>query len=307
MRARQAVVVSAWALAFAAAASAQTTGDARIAGKVVDEAKKPIPDVVVRAQLTGTAGQLQTKTNNRGDWTINNMAGGMWDLEFSKEGYAPAKTTVELKGDQQISGAVVTLARPAPDPNVILQEEWKRAVGLLQGGKPAEARKVYEDLLAKYPTVAQLHDGIARTYAMENQVDKAIEQSRLAVEKDPSTPHFKVLLGDLLLEKGEKAEGEKILDSVDLTKIEDPGSFVNLLIIKINDKKAEEAIALGEKLVAQFPKETSLFYYRGRAYLLANKLPEAKADLEKFVATALPDARELPDARKVLEQLKGVK
>jgi hypothetical protein len=37
------------------------------------------------------------------------------------------------------------------------------------------------------------------------------------------------------------------------------------------------------------------------------KLPEAQADLEKFVAGAAPDARELPDAKKVLEQLKAAK
>jgi hypothetical protein len=48
-------------------------------------------------------------------------------------------------------------------------------------------------------------------------------------------------------------------------------------------------------------------YYRGRAYLAAKKMPEAKADLEKFVAAALPDSRELPDAKKILEQMKDIK
>jgi hypothetical protein len=36
-------------------------------------------------------------------------------------------------------------------------------------------------------------------------------------------------------------------------------------------------------------------------------MPEARADMEKFVAGAPPDARELPDARKILEQLKTIK
>ena len=59
--------------------------------------------------------------------------------------------------------------------------------------------------------------------------------------------------------------------------------------------------------MTQFPTETSLYYYRGRANLAAKKLPEAKADLEKFVAGAPPSARELPDAKKILEQMKDVK
>jgi hypothetical protein len=36
-------------------------------------------------------------------------------------------------------------------------------------------------------------------------------------------------------------------------------------------------------------------------------MPEAKADLEKFVAAAPATARELPDAKKILEQMKDIK
>jgi tetratricopeptide (TPR) repeat protein len=309
MRVRQAGVRLACTVAIVLMAGAgfAQSGEARIAGKVVDEEKKPLADVTVKAQLAGQARPLQTKTNKKGEWSINNLAGGAWEIEFSKDGFTTQRANVELKPDQHITGAELVLARPAPDPNIHLQAEWKRAVGLLQAGKIPEARKVYEDLLDKYPTVAQLHDGIARTYAVENQVDKAIEQSRLAVQKEPDNAVFKVLLGDLLMEKGEKAEAAALLDSVDLAKVEEPGSFINLMIVKINDKQVDEAIALADKLMARFPNEKSLYYYRGRAYVSANKLPEAKADLEKFVAAALPDARELPDARKILEQLKDVK
>jgi uncharacterized protein HemY len=109
------------------------------------------------------------------------------------------------------------------------------------------------------------------------------------------------------MEKGEKAEAQKILESIDLAKVEDPAPFINLAIGKINDQKPDEAIALLEKLMARFPKDVSLYYYRGRAHISAKKLPEAKADLEKFVAGAMPDARELSDAKKILEQLKDVK
>ena len=183
----------------------------------------------------------------------------------------------------------------------------KRAGEMFQNKQIAEGRKIYENLLAKYPTIHQLNEFIGRTYAAEGNFDKAIEYIRIAVEKDPANMGAQVFLGDLLMEKGDKAEAQKMLDAIDLTKVEDPAPFVNLAITKINDQKADEAIALLEKLMARFPKETNLYYYRGRAYLSAKKLPEAKADLEKFVASAMPDARELPDAKKILEQLKDVK
>lgn len=314
MRARQGIVTLAFAVAAFTASAATwsawaqgTRGEARIGGKVVDDAGKPAANVVVKAELAGQMPPLQTKTNNKGEWSLNNLAGGTWDLEFTKEGFAPTRVTLELKPDQRISSMEVKLERPGPDPNAEIQAEVKRAAELFQNKQIAEGRKIYETLLGKYPTLHQLHEFIGRTYAAEGQYDKAIEHVRIAVDKDPENVQAKVFLGDLLMEKGDKAEAQKILESIDLTKVEDPAPFINIAIGKINEQKSDEALALLDKLMARFPKDASLFYYRGRAYLSAKKLPEAKADLEKFVSMALPDARELPDAKRILEQMKDVK
>jgi predicted Zn-dependent protease len=89
--------------------------------------------------------------------------------------------------------------------------------------------------------------------------------------------------------------------------MKDPTLFINSAITSINAGKPDEAIATLDKLIKQFPTQGNLFYYRARALIVAKKMPEAKADLEKFVSMAAPDARELPDAKKLLEQLKDVK
>ena len=77
--------------------------------------------------------------------------------------------------------------------------------------------------------------------------------------------------------------------------------------LRFHNQEVTDDFALLGKLMTRFPNDASLYYYRGRAYLAAKKVPEAKADLEKFVSMALPDARELPDAKKILEQMKDVK
>lgn len=287
-------------------ALAQTRGQGRIKGKVVDETGKPAQDVIVQATLAGKTPPIQTKTNSKGEFELKDMAAGKWEVVFLKDGYAENRNAVELEDNQRIEGVTVNLAKPV-DPTAEINAELQKAAALAQGQKLPEARKIYEDLLVKYPTVHQLHQFIARTYAAESQYDKAIEHLRIAVEKDPADMDSKVLLGDILMEKGEKVEAQKLLESVDLTKVQDPFPFINLAINKINEQKADEAIALLDKLIAQFPKQPSLFYYRGRANISLKKLPEAKADLEKFVAAAPADARELPDAKKILEQLKDVK
>ena len=118
---------------------------------------------------------------------------------------------------------------------------------------------------------------------------------------------MKTYLIELYTLKGDKVEAQKLLDSIDMTQMKDPTLFINSAITSINAGKPDEAIATLDKLIKQFPTHGNLFYYRARALIVAKKLPEAKADLDKFVSMATPDARELPDAKKLLEQLKDVK
>jgi predicted Zn-dependent protease len=143
---------------------------------------------------------------------------------------------------------------------------------------------------------------LASMYAAEGDAAKGLEHIKLALEKEPENVDFKVLHADLLMETGEKDAAKKILESVDLAQVKDMRVFVNSAINDINAGKADEAVALLTKLMAQFPNEATLLYYRGRAYIVATKLPEAKADLEKFVAAA-PTAPQAADAKRLLEQL----
>ena len=59
---------------IATVASGQVRGDGRINGKVVDEQKQPMQDVIVKATMTGQNQPLQAKTNKKGEWTINGLA-----------------------------------------------------------------------------------------------------------------------------------------------------------------------------------------------------------------------------------------
>ena len=228
MRGRQAGTMLALVLGiatFAGAAWAQeTSGEARIAGKVLDAQKKPVQDVVVRAKL-GAAAPRQAKTNNKGEWSINNLAGGMWEIEFGKEGFGTQRITLDLKPDQRIPNIDIILEPPPADPNAEIQAEVKRAGELFQNKQVAEGRKIYENLLAKYPTIHQLNEFIGRTYAAEGNFDKAIEYVRIAVEKDPANIGAQVFLGDLLMEKGDKAEAQKVLDAIDLDQNRGPGAI----------------------------------------------------------------------------------
>lgn len=313
MRARRIVTVLACVLAFGVAPGAQDRGKARAQGKVVDEQGKPLQDVIVAAVMDGFDKPFQqSKTNNKGEWRIDNLAAGKWKFIFGGKQDLEEKAVDVQVGDGGTVGVPdVTLGKPV-DHQAFVSGELQKASQLMQTRQPAEARKIYESILSKYPQMpaefrGQLHGAVAQTYGAENLAPQALEHLKQAMTLDPSNTDIQLVYGEMLIQAGQRAEGEKILLSADMTKVKDPFPFMNIIITMINEQKSEEALALLGKLMTQFPADNSLYYYRGRAHLSAKKFPEAKADLEKFVASAPPEARELPDAKKILEQLKDAK
>ena len=293
-------------LAVAVPGLAQSRGNLRITGKVLDAAGQPVADAQVRAAKRGeTQPQVfNAKTNDKGEYSIRDLAPGEWVIEAMKEGVGTKEAAVTLVAEERSKSVDLTLAKAAPvvDPSVEINAEHQRAVGLAQSGKIPEARKVYEDLLSKHPTVFQLHAMLANMYAAENNTAKGMEHIKIALEKDPENVDYRILSAELMMESGDKEGARTILEAIDVTKAKDPRAFTNLAINQINAGKSAEAIDLLTKLIAQFPNDKSLLYYRGRAYIAATRLPEAKADLEAFVAAA-PTAPQAAEAKKLLEQL----
>jgi Tfp pilus assembly protein PilF len=313
MRARRTAIALACALALGAAVSAQDRGKTRAQGKVVNEQGEPLQDVIVAAVKEGFDKPFQqAKTNNKGEWRIDNLASGKWKFYFGgKEGLEEKAVDVDVAESGTAAVPEVKLGKPV-DHQAVLNADIQKAAELMQTKQPGEARKIYESILSKYPTIdaqfqGQLHGAIAQTYAAENAAPKAVEHLKKAIELDPSNTDLQLVYGEMLMAMDQRDEAEKVLLGVDMTKVKDPFPYINIVIARINAQKPDEALDLVNKLMTQFPTDASLHYYRGRAHLAAKKLPEAKADLEQFVAGAKPDARELPDAKKILEQLKDAK
>jgi Tfp pilus assembly protein PilF len=316
MTARRMAIVLIGVLALSAVTAAQNRGKTKAQGKVVDEQGAPLGDVIVAAVMDGMDKPFQqTKSNNKGEWKVENLAAGKWKFFFGgKQGLEEKSVDMEVGESGTVDVPDVKLGKPV-DHDAVIKGEIEKAADLMKGGKAAEARKIYEDILAKYPQAqppfrAQVYGAVAQTYVAENNAVGAAEQLKKATEADPSNTDLQVVFGEMLMQSNDpaqKAQGEKLLLGLDISKVKDPFPYMNVVIGQINAQKPEDALALLNKLMTQFPTDSSLYYYRGRANLAAKKLPEAKADLEKFVAGAPPSARELADAKKILEQMKDVK
>lgn len=285
---------------------AQSRGNLRINGRVLDAAGQPVVDAQVRAAKMGEAQPevFTAKTNKKGEYSLNGLAPGEWVIEAAKEEVGVHEQKTTLTADVRTTTLDITIAKPEPkvDPSVEINTEHQRAMGLAQSGKVAEARKIYEELLLKYPTVYQLEAMLANMYAAEGNAAKGLEHIKIALEKEPANVDYQVLAAELMMESGDKEGARKMLDSVDITKVKEARAFTNAAINDINSGKHAEALALLTKLIAQFPDDKSLLYYRARAHIGATQLAEAKTDLEAFVAAA-PTHPQAADAKRLLEQL----
>lgn len=297
-------------LSLASIASAQEwKGLGRVAGKAVDENKKPIEGVTVKAMMPASdnRGPETSKTNNKGDWAVGGIAGGQWALDFEKEGYKTVSISVVVRESVRILPMEIVMKKAEPaavDPNIALRAKLEEAAALMNAQRYADARAIYEALLKEHPTVNQLKPLIARAHYGEGNKDKSLELLREASAADPDNVELKMLLGNLLMETGKDAEAKALLATMDESKVTDPIVYVNIAIAAINDNKHADALPWLDKAVTRFPEHADAYYYRGISYLATGKTAEAKADLEKFVGMAKPDAPELPIAKKILESMK---
>jgi predicted Zn-dependent protease len=300
------VVVVAVVLACAMPARAQVRGQGHMMGTVKDESGQPVEGVQVKALKQGETQTLTDKTNKKGEWAFNGLASGQWNLDFVKDGYETRSITVPFSEVQRQPPVDLTIKKKVVqvDPNALIKDQLQKAAPLMEAGKFAEARAIYESLLQQYPTAWQIEPLIARTYVGEHKPDEAITHLQNVLQKDPDNVDIKLLLASVYVEQKRTDDAEKVLDSIDMAKVKDPVVFLNAGITLINQNKAAEALPIFEKVVANYPTDAEGFYYRARCELALGKFPEAKADLQKFVAMPGADPAQVEDAKKILEQMK---
>jgi tetratricopeptide (TPR) repeat protein len=301
MKSFRSAILLVMALLIASEAFAQGRG--RIEGRVVDAQGQPLVGVLVKAQKVDNPQEVaEAKSNEKGQFRLERLSNGQWRVEFQQAGLEAEPVVTEVANNRAPEMAV-TMTKP--DPMVFINAELQRAAKLMQGGDIPGARAVYEALYLKYPQPFQFPFAIATTYAAEKNFDKALEFAKIAAEKDPKSVDVQLLIAEIHMEASRHDEALKVLEGIDLTQVKDPVMFVNAGIIMINNKRSEEAVAMFDRLLAQWPDQHNLHYYRGRAHVAGQKLPEAKADLEKFLSLA-PDSKEAADAKNLIAEIDKV-
>jgi predicted Zn-dependent protease len=149
-----------------------------------------------------------------------------------------------------------------------------------------------------------VHRSIALTYGREGKYADALKELDLVLEKEPNDNGLLQLAADAALKTGDTQRAAQYVSRIDLSKLNDPASIVNIAIEALNKNQPNLAVQVLDPVVTRFPQAPDPYYFRALAELQLQQMDRAKPDLEKFISLAPPDSKEAQQAKEMLAQIK---
>jgi tetratricopeptide (TPR) repeat protein len=280
------------------AQSGAAKGKGRVRGKVTDPQGKGLPAATVRFASAELDTSFEIKTDDKGEWVVNGIAGGSWDLDFAKEGYQVRRITVgiqTLSFNKPIEIALQPAKGRAPSTAVTSDPSAPAAAAdpskaLVQQGTVLADEKKFPEAIAKYeeairlnPSMYLLYGEIGNFYLQMDQPDKAIESYKKVLEKEATNQNARLALVTALLNKKDIAEAKKILEAVDLNTITNANTLYEIGVRFYNAQETKEAIRYWEKAVAMDPKMGDAYVQLGAAYVAVGDNDKARQMLNKAI------------------------
>ncbi len=147
-------------------------------------------------------------------------------------------------------------------------------------GETAKATEVYLKLLERAPDFPTVREKLTEIYVRGGDREKAAEQLKAIIRDYPTNPRAYLFLGSLGYdeEKHDEKQYAEAAGYLEKALLLDPRFepvYYELAGLKLNLKKADEALRVLERARARFAPGFILEYYTGLAYSLLKKYPEA--------------------------------
>jgi Flp pilus assembly protein TadD len=306
---------------------AQTNTTAGVRGKVVDEKGVPIPGVKIDFEFKGESRVKVTKsqlTDKKGAFVRVGIPGGPWRLAFSKEGFQPYQMDTALSdgGYSEIpdvvlkAGAAPAAAAPVanevvptlpPETTGTMKDVYNKAVEASRAGNLDEAEGLYKEILEKLPDLSEVHYNLGYVYVRKNDLDAAEVEFKRAVELKPQRPDPYIALEAVYSTKKQTKEAADLMVGAGANFEQDAKFQYVLGTACMNAGQNAAAAAAFHKVVALDAANPSPHFYLGTIAVGENKVAEAVAELQKFVAGSGQDPQDLATAKRLIEALKPKK
>jgi tetratricopeptide (TPR) repeat protein len=279
-------------------------GMGRLFGKVTDPDGKPVPGATVKLDCPSRGGGTTLTTDKKGQWAFQGLAACNWNVDIKAEGLSTKSITVPMTSEQSRMQPVdVKLEKPkGPPPELV--EALKKGDDAFAAQQWAVARENYEKVATMRPDLApKLYPRLARSYAAENNTDKALEFLQKSIEADPDNQQMRIVAATAAMDAGMTDKALVFLAAIDDAKIPNGDGYFDIAVAFLRKADSANAVTFFTKALAKDPKIVEAYYWRGIAYVQQQKMAEAKADMQK-VLELQPAGPNADKAKKALEQLK---
>ncbi len=168
------------------------------------------------------------------------------------------------------------------------QQQAELGQTFLSIGKSDEALEAFEKALKMNPNNIDAELGMARCYAVQDNLEEALAHYRRVIELDPAKETAYVEAVQILLRKDRRADAENL--AVDFEKAHpEKGGILHAFVMQAAGQ-TEEAIALLEELAATYPSSTDVRVSLASALAAAGQDAKAVETLEDVLANVDPDS-----------------
>jgi tetratricopeptide (TPR) repeat protein len=268
-------------------------------GRVLDEQKKPVPDVEITLVDASTSRRFHMKTDQKGEFKFAGLPHANYEVTFAREGYVTRKDTWTFDTPQErmqkvdVPDVVLPSQAQAQHAEQLKEAEAgvKKASEKIRGGDFGGAAALLEPVLAKNPADvnALFYLGLAR--AGKQQHREAAEALTRVTQLQPAFPGAWLELGICY---GKLGDVEKALSAYERNLQLDPASAAALYnsgLLLFNANRVAEALARFEQGIALKPTDPDLLDMAARCDINQGKLDRAAERLEKARAATTDPAR----------------
>jgi len=270
-------------------------GDAQVAGKIIDEAGKGVPEAKVTFIFTKSNDGFFATTKKSGDYSANDIKAGEWRVQVDAPNFVTVRQNLTLENKKNTFN--LTLKRDnAP-------ELLSKADGLFKAGDNAGARTEYLKVLQDHPELTAINRAIAFTYGREHNNLEAIKYLDIALTGNPNDSTLLQLACATAIDLSDYPRAMAYLGRIDDAAVSDPEVLNGTAISLLNKQRPTEAITVLSRIIGRFPDAPDAYFYRAYANLQAQKPADAKPDLEKYLALA-PNGPQAAKAKELLGNIK---
>jgi len=290
-------------LAMADVAAAQRSV---VRGGVVDENGDPVADASVTFRDDANDRTYTSESGKKGDFVIM-VPAGRYQVTVEKDGYRGSQVAQMIRWSDGVDlepVKIVSMKSLIDAQMGKINAQFEKAGALAAEGKLDEAVAVFEELVAEYPNIADVHYNLGLLHAKQEDWSAAIESLEKAVELKPDHGAAALALAGAYEKSGRGEEAEARVQRAAAENPNDAQVQLTTAYFYLNANRNEEALPYLERWRELQPENAEVHYLLATVATGQGDYAKAVPLYERFLELASEDDQYRAAAEAILPQLK---